>query len=657
MQKIKILICILLLAVGFLFNGELYMLYLDNFQESYYQSNFYIENTNKSLNKEIIQEFESAGEKYETEFFVIDRKLESAYETEIIIYGTDKALKYLQTKDIRNGTFNSLFFGQAKVKYKYFSEIDSLSKYNTFYFIGDETEKKNFDLFKASLIDKYGGGFPKLEGSDKETWMNLLSVWSIVFGLALMMTLYNILYQKKEIMVRIILGENLNGIFIKNAIVDTVTFFVLFFLISKLLSSFSCVGFKISFVFILFCIFLVLNILINATILFVDFKKDLADGGGGQGILTSSYVLKVIITILVSLILAGNFVVIKDAYNLYQQKDFFENHKEYSYYQLEYKIDNNLGKTYEDNLFMNQQFYQRFQEKSLQYVDLTENFDSTYPVLLNNKTSIQEIENIYPSIAKAIQKAKEEKIYILLPSNIMPGSQEHTIAIDICNAFFDNAGYDPVESIEYEEGISMVGVHKWNEYKLTLYKNPIILYNNTSFKVNELLTGYDVYYMCDTMYDISEEEWQSFIQEFNVEGQIVSKSNVLDVYKHNWNITLRNMRMIITLSAFLLLLEMSLIVFIIRLEYQFNAIEMALKKIVGYSLYEKNKQIINVTLLSNFIGILAAFIISNILKLQGGYPLILIGILLLLLELCYIFYKAKKIETLTVVEILKGGQL
>ena len=41
MKRIKILIFIVLLSVGFLFNGELYMLYLDNFQESCYQANFY----------------------------------------------------------------------------------------------------------------------------------------------------------------------------------------------------------------------------------------------------------------------------------------------------------------------------------------------------------------------------------------------------------------------------------------------------------------------------------------------------------------------------------------------------------------------------------------------------------------------------------------
>lgn len=658
MQKIKILIFIILLSIGFSFNGELYMLYLDNFQESYYQVSFVLDRPSKEVSDaEIIQDFTNAGEKYHVDFYFINNKIQSVNSTDINIYGTENALRHLKAQGIKEGNNRSLFFGEATVHYESFQKIKNISKYDTCYFIGDKTQKKNLDSFKAALIDQYGGGFPRQLGSDQETWLNLLSVWGIIFCLSLIMTLYGVVYQKKETMVRIILGENLNTLFLKNIMIDTVSFLLLFLLISRLLYGYSNVYFKLSFITLLFVIFLIINTLLNATILQVHFKKDLAGGNRGQVLLTSNYVLKVTTTILTILLLSSNVIIIRDGYNLYQQRNFFEKHKEYSYCKLYYKVDNHLGKTDEDDTFMNQKFYQQFQDRSLQYVDLTGNFNSTYPVLLCNRTSMKEILNRWPAIAKAVSGATEEKVYLLLPSNLSTNSKEYDLAMQTGDAFFSEAGYGNIKTILYDPAISIIGIHQFKNYQMKQYKNPILLYNNTLFQTNASLTGHDGYYSEDTMYDISPKEWRTFIQEFQLEDQIVAKSNVLDVYEHSWSLAYRNMKLTLLLSAFLLFLEMALIIFILRLEYQFNAIEMALKKIHGYSLYKRNRKIFTITIFSSLAGTLLALILSRSLGMQGGRPVLLVGLFLLVLELCYIFLKAKKIENSTITSVLKGEKI
>lgn len=658
MQKIKILIFIVLLFVGFSFNGELYMLYLDNFQESYYQAGFSLDRPSKEVSDdEIIHDFINAGEKHDVDFFLVDRKIKSVNETNITIYGTDNALQHLQSQGIKEGKNKSLFFGEATIRYESFNETKNVTDYDNCYFIGEKLEKENLYSFKADLIDQYGGGFPKQKGSDKETWLNLLSVWGIIFSLSLMMTLYGVVYQKKETMVRIIFGKNLNTIFGKNILIDTASFIFLFLLIPRLIYNYSNVYFKMSFIIFLFATFLIINILLNATILHINFKKDIGGGNNGRGLLISSYALKVITAILTILVLASNVVIIRDAYNLHQQRDFFEEHKNYSYYQLNYKINNNQVKSYEDELYMNQKFYEKFQKNSLQYVDLTENLDSSYPVLLSNKTAMDEIKKRWPSIASKVEKATKEQIYLFLPASISINSREHNIAMEISNAFFDETEYGNVETFVYDKDIFLSGIHRFNNYRMKLYKNPILLYNNKPFKTNKLLTGYNLYYGYDTMYDISNRDWDLFIKDFELEDQITFKSNVLDVYESSWSLASRNMKLTMILSAFLLFLEMTLIFFIIRLEYQFNAIEMALKKIHGYSLFNRNKHILTVTIISSLVGILIALILSNELRMQGGYPLILAGLLLLLLEIGYIFQKARTIEKRTVVSVLKGEKV
>ena len=37
MLRVKVIAAILLITIGFIFNGELYVLYLDNFYDNYYQ--------------------------------------------------------------------------------------------------------------------------------------------------------------------------------------------------------------------------------------------------------------------------------------------------------------------------------------------------------------------------------------------------------------------------------------------------------------------------------------------------------------------------------------------------------------------------------------------------------------------------------------------
>lgn len=74
MTKIKGLIFAVLICIGFLFNGELYLLYMNHFQASYYEADFYANSLEKSISdNEIKQDFINAGKKHYVDFFVVDR--------------------------------------------------------------------------------------------------------------------------------------------------------------------------------------------------------------------------------------------------------------------------------------------------------------------------------------------------------------------------------------------------------------------------------------------------------------------------------------------------------------------------------------------------------------------------------------------------------
>jgi len=654
MKKIKLVIIYLLITIGFIFNGELFILYLDGFQESYYQSGFdFVNREDVTPEKEVIQDFLEAGKAYDVDFFFVDSTIISAYAKEITIFGTPNALKTLRAKGILEGKHNSLFMGETQVRYADFSQLKTIEKFQDCYYIGDQSRQEAMRLFKASLVGKYSGGLPKLFRSDKETWLNLLAVWSIVFGLILLLTIYEIISLKKEIMVRITLGEDVRTVFGKNALADIGILVSAFLSVPFILSplSNSNVLFKIQALALAFLVFMIANTLINAVILRVNFKKDIAARRSGGGLLTANYILKTMTTILTLIVLSGNFAILAQGYLMYKQHDFFSEHKNYSYYQLNYRLNNHLGKTMSDDDTMNEEFYKRFQNYSLQYVDLTDHYSSPYPVILINRDAFEEISRWSNALAKTVQSADDD-YYILIPSDISENSQEYAIAKEIFTTFLGE-NIQSITTKVYDDDISLVGINNRVKYTSRPMANPIILFNNT-LQYQACSIMHQAY---DTMFNIPEQDFNHFIAEYQMSDQIMVKSNALDVYEHNWAIISRNMKLVVILSIFLLVLEIALISFIIKLEYQFNAMELAMKKVLGYSLFARNKRLILITLVVFLVSVILAFLLRGLLGIAEGADLIWGGLILLALESVFIAKKAGTLEKANVPAILKGRVL
>ena len=356
-------------------------------------------------------------------------------------------------------------------------------------------------------------------------------------------------------------------------------------------------------------------------------------------------------TVLVTLVLATNIAVVQSSLNLYAQKDFFESHRNNYYMVLGYEKND---KTAEEFLALNQKFYQRFQEKAFIYADLSENLESNYPVILTNRKSLEELAIEYSNIEKAVEAAGESSTLLLVPSNITTESDEYHYGKEIAKIFGDARNQ---ETVFYTPEISLSGIHGVDEYKMILYKNPIVVCNRENLSTEDFDKYENGYYYHNIMYQVSPQECKSFISEYSPEKLTLSKSNVLSDYEDRRRIASLELKLVLVLSAFLLLLEMTLIIFIIRMEYRLNSIELVLKKVHGYSLAARNKTILKTAVFSSIFGIAAAWIVSRVLYMRLGIPLIIAGAVLILLEVVYIFWRAKKTEARRITSILKGEKI
>ncbi len=88
--------------------------------------------------------------------------------------------------------------------------IKTMEKFKDCYYIGDHPNCNDHALFKARLVGNTEADSLNCSVPIKRTWLNLLAVWSIVFGLILLLTIYEYHQPEEGDMVRITLGRSSN---------------------------------------------------------------------------------------------------------------------------------------------------------------------------------------------------------------------------------------------------------------------------------------------------------------------------------------------------------------------------------------------------------------------------------------------------------------
>ena len=390
-----------------------------------------------------------------------------------------------------------------------------------------------------------------------------------------------------------------------------------------------------------------LNALLYINLYFLNLKEVFSRSKGTKKLLTTNYVLKIITSIITITIISSNIIVVLESYNLSQQKIFFEKHKDDSFINLEYKMTTDLV-MHSENTTVMEKFYQQY-------------FDVSSPLILtsgntNNKNLLLANENAISYLSNEIQELKNRNFtkdfYFILP-------KDHAIEIDDLKLhakdFFGVTSDFSYEKIEYKNKKKIIGINYRHINTSEFIEDPIIILNNKS-RSNFKGSAFDNY-SNNIMYTISEDKYNHFVKENGLENQIAMKTNVLDNYLTKWE---SNKRVLYANSIFtilLLLLQVLIIFSILKLEYETNAIELSIKKIMGYSFYEKHWRLLAISFLTTVISITVSIIVGLLLNLNQLLPLVIGGSIILISEYFIVLFFSIKFEVNNIHKILKGGNL
>ncbi|HZJ75717.1 MAG TPA: hypothetical protein VFD25_03925, partial [Clostridia bacterium] len=551
-------------------------------------------------------------------------------------------------------------------------EIPDINLVSSYYLIGDI---KNQDVFKQQLINLYGGGLVKDGKKDNSEIKSIISLWLIVIAISLLLTGYEILLNKKETHVKVIFGEKTRNIFLKNFLKEFVFFLVASVLLFAITSLFTNSLFLVEYsVFMIICM-LTSNAMLHLGMFRHNYKEAFSKYGSSVALLSASYAMKITASILAILIVSANFVIIFEAISFRTQKDFFQAHSEYVYIDLMYadrtnKTGDDGGREAirrikkADKLLLEIYKYCFQKYDAAIYCNIGSSIGRDEQIALFNKSAKDYLfENIKGLDKKVFE---EEKIHIFFPKEQYPLSLDDEFMDYMLSTISRFVGED-IEKISYDiatynKNTKLIGLTKDNVTFSDYMDNPIVVFLNfdDSLLINENTVRhswgvFDKY----IMYKITREELVDFISGFGFDSEtdVFRVTNVYENYLSTWRTIKRTMYINIVLSILVILLEAIIIATIIKLEYKVNAMELSIKKTLGYSMLSKNRKILSIPFISSVFSVFGILVFNNYFN-YSQYKYLFFGVaVFFILEMCIIFYYTDKMEKASVPKILKGGSL
>lgn len=664
MKKLKFLIDAVLMLLGFTIVGELHHFYLDNFMNGITSTTLYLQ-SNTSEN-EMKQDALKSAKDHDVVFFVLQTEVKSTFEKEFCIYqNCDEIQKYLDAEyDIEEKNYKSLFSGVLKFYYDDYENISDelLLENHTYYVVG---KNEDIQAFKMELINKYAGNHPRYGEKNNESRNTVFIIWLIIYMLLFVLTGYDQLFQQKEVYIRASFGERIYRSILKNIFLDIGVFAGVFLLSFCFLKQFTMAEFYKQISYTAFGIFLVFNSMIYFRWIFLDIKNVLKKRMFSERILLAAYIVKSFTIIFTVLITSANITVILESLEYASQRDFFEEHKDYFYTNLEYKEiigDNGLpvedyDLVMEESSKMREVFYQKFFDRFkpiiLAYLGEAEGHD----IILVNKNTTEYLFEVFPELES---KLNHEGYYYIIPGEME--NQENVCSnIDFrMENFEDKNIFKDRKIIAYSGRKKVLNIDELSMNGSQYSINPIIVLNtiNPVYQPDSIRPYiFKMNYEHDVMYKIDEEMFGQFVEEYGLENHFHTVTNVYEKYEYNWLVLKRLLYINLIFSLLMLFLELIIIRTIISLEFKINAMDLSIKKILGYSYLQRYRQILLISVLGSFLCFLAGIIVGQYIGMSSTLCIALSGMSIFMIDMSVIRSAIEGNERMNIPNILKGEYL
>lgn len=651
MKKIKFVIVFFLIILATMMSSEFYQLYLSDFAGQFcYFSVFEEDNRH-----ELFDLLSKIADENNMEVFALSSSTSTATQSCISIYASaDFQNQLSEVYNIDEGLHKSFFSGNTKIEFHDFLNGADISNIETFYFTGTMSEVVEI---KKVVNQEYDTSYVHLEsanGSENIIYM----VWVLIFAVALIFTWFDIQFSKKELFVRLSMGANADALITKSILLDFVVFGCAFWGVTIIYTTIFSVSYSTAILNAIFLCFLLINSALYVTLNKIDYKKVLNNANINKKMLANCYVMKAISLIVAILSLSINVQLIVENGRYLKMYKEIERYDQYSF--CTFDIETNQGNNFLEKFELQEQvktqiFFDLYAQGKVALATYCAVNDTDLPYIYIN-------ENTY-GVDSFLQLLPDNcaDFYVFYPSRYESIEHEKACIDATIRTGFEGLNKDlNIDWISYDLTSNQILFFSSDTYAYPFgfdkQQSPILIYCNLS--VTELKNVGQCHAITsmskDIMYQLNEDD-VAYLTETYPEISSISNISVperCNEYKATFaRIVLLNT----TISLFMILIEGVIVATIVQMEYTVNLRELMVRKILGHSIWNRNKSIFLLNLLAGWIGCVVLTICSLMFDLYSWYYVILSSILFILLEMLQIVCCVNKIERLSVQQVLKGA--
>ena len=584
--------------------SEIFQDQLWNFSTAYFTSSRY-EVASEDMSQFLKDVSETATEN-DVHIFSQYNEINNKYLSTLHIYGDDKVIRQTlkNTANIEESEYTALVSGITKVKFHNLSELQSTSVgYENFIsYIGNED---NIISAYQKLSEKYSLTYPEYWNSTEKDMIFI--IWGMIIALMIVLNVIEVVRRKKEVVVRVSLGESAGFIAFKAALFD-VTFDIALFIVAKiLLSNYISGAYENRLVTILYSIGIILSTIPYCSFCFFDIRKAFANATHKRGVDFLIYSLKFIAGVAAVFTITTNISSIHN--NLFTNEHLLEEYYDANYFTV---------KTTDFNAEKEEAFWNKLYKNE---------YNTLKPVIclniLNDKNDVIYVNNhakdMLQGFTKQINAVENESsdLIIFIPKNRYFAKNKQLAYDSLSHVLnHDNLQQLNIQYIEYSETeyFSYLDTSRINGIEKS--KNPIIIYQaNKDLAVNG---GYlESYKAGAVLFQCDEKQLRNISKKYEdmLGNYQLVITNVHEQYLYNHTFLIKLVGFLSSLCTIVLLLNIMIIVTVSRLEFRENAMKISLMKIFGYSLFERHKTLLKMIVVENFV-ILVGMLIYSLLSVQ-----------------------------------------
>ena len=682
MARAKYIISFFLFLAAFLFIGESYNYFLENFQNSYTQIGYYLPTgeNEQHMNSDILEK----AKDFNASVFALEKTDAGAFSRTITIYSSDGIREILQNDwNIKSGNINSFFSGTTTFCFEPFEKATEKIMQNCWY--PDKSPDELYEMVYPGMVD-YSGAF-RNEPVSNTSKIVVGGVWLIVLLALLLLTTYDISYGQKEQSIRIILGADNKILKRKKIILDLFGFSFSVILAFIILLPFTTPEFEFFISLACFAFILLVNTLLIIWEMRIKQKTPLKKYLSNK-VLGFSMGLKGLTAILTVIVLSMTLGLSIEGVKLYSQKDYYEAQNNMVHADIAYPYDYDEMELFtgasegRPPLNTKEQVQDNFLRYSYNKLDCSLLYSHSYKKIAPRYgdkyifANLQGLSIYKDFIPNWEELCANEGTYILLP-------EKYNVET-VLNEFlsFGNilgiSEKDITGIVTYKNGLSVVSEGRRDgEYDYSYQtKNPVIVldtydYGNLplyeiSYSLHEAdpLNGV-IYKNADfLMQFISvKKDYEQIYTFANSCGSDVINPNLIefsietvgDWFNGLWKLQNRSLLISVILTLLLLILEIQITTLVLRISYETHAKELTIKKVLGYSMLERYHGFFllsGVICATSFIGALLIFLFLKI----GIIQYMIYGSLIVwAIDWIILIVLTKKNDRLEIQRVLKGG--